>query len=316
MTDTATEPAPPAQAPPMAAGSLPPLQRHQHLEADTFCVGCGYNLHGQPVTRDDRLGIFVCRCPECGRYHPAGIGVTAASAWTSRLATALLIFWVLFVLHAVAWIGAGFIAIAVMHVETFTFSKTVAPDGREVVWAELPAPAATAGAGIPAVPGGWTAVYKGTTQPAVSYGNVRVVNRYTGVAARQGLLALLMYVLAAAGIGLGTGVLLVTFLWHWRRRHYAWPMVLLPTLAAVLFLLLIHLNDWGGQWSHIYGWVVSRAAGYAALEAAFIGVGIVIGRPIARGLLRMFIPPRPRQHFAFLWRADGLTMPPATPATR
>ena len=33
--------------------------------------------------------------------------------------------------------------------------------------------------------------------------------------------------------------------------------------------------------------------------------------PIARTLLRMFIPPKPRQHFAFLWAADGKTMPAA-----
>src|SRR5690348_9086636 len=69
-----------------------------HMQTDTFCEGCGYNLHTQAVMRDQRLGIIVCRCPECGRFAPAGQGATATRVWLNRAATLFLTLWVLFVM--------------------------------------------------------------------------------------------------------------------------------------------------------------------------------------------------------------------------
>ena len=99
MSDLVAEPLPPPQ----------PHERHAQLETDLFCEQCGYNLHGQIVTRDPRLGFMVCRCPECGRFHPAGHRTTAASLWRSRLAAGLLLLWILIVLTAwfFATLGLG-----------------------------------------------------------------------------------------------------------------------------------------------------------------------------------------------------------------
>src|SRR5262245_23177127 len=127
MTETATDPLPP----------LRPREKHARLAVDTFCAECGYNLHSQEVTRDERLGIFVCRCPECGRFHPAGLGMTATRIWMQRLATVLLVFWILFVLHALFWIVMGMGAVMVGHVEIFSFRKMVATDGRDVEWVQV-----------------------------------------------------------------------------------------------------------------------------------------------------------------------------------
>src|SRR5438093_4740973 len=110
MTDTLTDPLPP----------LKPQEKHARLEVDVFCVECGYNLHSQTVVRDERLGIFVCRCPECGRFHPAGVGVTATTTWAARLATMLLAFWVLIVLFALFWVVIGLGAVQVAFVEDLT----------------------------------------------------------------------------------------------------------------------------------------------------------------------------------------------------
>src|SRR3954464_13465182 len=111
MSDTITDPLP----------KLPPVRQHMRLEVDTFCVECGYNLHGQTVNRDERLGIFVCRCPECGRFHPAGVGVTATNVWLRRLATVLLAFWVLVVLFGLFWVVMGMGAVQVSFVEDMTY---------------------------------------------------------------------------------------------------------------------------------------------------------------------------------------------------
>jgi len=288
---------------------LPPLQRFQQLEVDTFCTNCGYNLHGQPVTRDPNLGLFVCRCPECGQHHPAGVGVTAASLWMSRLATALLALWVLIVLNAIFWTCVGTGALTLWHIEMFTNTTMVAPDGREVEYAEIPAPAgAAAGAGT-----SWTPVYKGTTQPAV--GEVRRLRTLEFPPEQRNPLwrrrAFELNVLCAAAVAFASGVLVVVFMWHWRRRRYG-LVTLLPFLVAGVVVALMYATDLDDEYGEVRGWLVSRSIAYATLEAAFLVIGMLIGRPIARGLLRMFIPPKVRQHFAFLWRIDGKTPPPAS----
>jgi hypothetical protein len=69
--------------------------RSTQIEADVFCASCGYNLHGQKIWLDERLGFLVCQCPECGRYHPAANGSSANSIWLSRFATGMLIVWII-----------------------------------------------------------------------------------------------------------------------------------------------------------------------------------------------------------------------------
>ena len=285
---------------PVKLPPLTPLQRHQQLEVDAFCPHCGYNLHGQPVTRDERLGIFVCRCPECGRFHPAGAGASAASAWGARLASALLVFWVLFVLHAVFWICMGVGGVAVLHLETFSYRRLLAADGREVLYGPLPAPGGGSTYGV---------VYKGTTQPAAVNKAVRTprpLSEYLPPDDWRLPICLGM----AALIGLATGVLLVTFLWHWRRSNYLWVLLLPLIVNAVTGLFMA--TEFGDDYTALRGWMGRWLLAYSVLEAAAIAVGILIGRPIARGLLNMFIPPKPRQHLAFLWRCDGKTPPAAT----
>ncbi len=60
-----------------------------YIQTDTFCDHCHYNLHGRPVTRDERLGILIMQCPECGAFLPAGHTTTASKPWLNRLTTLL-----------------------------------------------------------------------------------------------------------------------------------------------------------------------------------------------------------------------------------
>ena len=106
-------------------------------------------------------------------------------------------------------------------------------------------------------------------------------------------------------------MLLVAFVWHWPRRRYALVM-LLPFAIAVCVVGIFYLTDGDDEYGGLRGWILSRSLRYAAVEAACFALGIWIGRPVARGLVRMFIPPKPRQHFAFLWRIDGKTPPMVT----
>jgi hypothetical protein len=65
-------------------------QRMGTIQTDTFCAGCGYNLFSQGVVRDPNTRILLCRCPECGKFTPAGVATIADSAWR-RAAGGLLI---------------------------------------------------------------------------------------------------------------------------------------------------------------------------------------------------------------------------------
>ena len=288
--------------------NVPPLQRQGQIETDTFCDGCGYNLHGQPVARDPRLGLMVCRCPECGGWHAAGKGTTAASLWLSRVATLALVLWVQFVLFAAFWLCMGLGAVQVVHVDEFSYRHWVAADGRDVERSNVINP----GAGQT----GW--VYKGTTQPA---NPTRLVRRpdppaddMLNAARRREQLIIGSVILTVSDLALGIvgGMLLVTFFWHWKRQRYRFVLLLPFAVAGVVLAGMFVLDD---DYDAIRGWAVSRVFTHAALQAMFMYVGILIGRPMARGLLRMIIPPRPRQVFAFLWRADGKPMPGAAPAS-
>ncbi len=98
---------------------------------------------------------------------------------------------------------------------------------------------------------------------------------------------------------------------HWRRRWYyvaAITIAVVPT-GFIIVLLLLYEDGRGPQWAYpfLYGLLVVQVLGGA--------FGALVGRPVARGLVRMFLPPRARQALAFLWTADG-KIPPTTATDR
>ena len=76
------------------------------IETDRYCEGCGYNLRTQAVCRDPRTQILLCRCPECGRYHPAAGASSAAHPWLGRLLTLATGIWVVLLVSIL--VGWGF----------------------------------------------------------------------------------------------------------------------------------------------------------------------------------------------------------------
>lgn len=298
MTETiVTDPPPP----------LKPGERYVQIETDTFCAGCGYNLHSQPVTRDERLGIFICRCPECGKFHPAGTAITASRPWLSRFAAMLLVFWVLFVLHALFWVCMGLGATDYAAIELMTYRKFVASDGSDAEYANVPMGTGGATRYVP--------VKKGTTQPIV--GGLHMV--YTlkrpppggpWGQMNQPWWAPMLMAGIGAGIGLISGALIVIFLWHWPRRRYKWAM-LLPFAVAAFMAAMYFFDE---SFDLIRPWAMGLTLAMAVLQAAFLLIGTLVGRKCARVMLNVFVPPQPRQHFNFLWRVDGKTPRPATVA--
>jgi hypothetical protein len=219
----------------------------------------------------------------------------ATRPWMQRLATMLLVLWVLIVLFAIFWIIMGLGAIQVGYAETFTYRRQESLDGRAVEWSQVPG-------------AGWQTVYKGTTQPVAQWRQIRTLgppgpNEWVPTKWDR-----LPFHLGAASLGFVTGMLMVMFLWHWKKSRYVLAMIL-PFVVAAFVCVIFSFDE---EYAGIYSWLLRVVFGYAALECAFMGLGILLGRKIARGLLRMFVPPKPRQHFAFLWSIDGKKMTPAT----
>ena len=295
---------------------LSPMQRRGVIEVDTFCTGCHYNLHGQAVTVDDRLGIPVCRCPECGRFHPAGVGVTASGVWVRRLATVLLFNWVGIVLVGTLTLCFFLGLLSAGSVGIYQYGAQVTPDGRPVEYRPM-----TAKGGL----SGYQYVIAGTDTPVprvvfaerlhpifppAAAGDDRGVNvapnPYTE-SQRASPGPVPWYWLSGGSLALGAlaGALCVSLLWHWPRRRYLWCL-LLPAAAAGVLMALYATAD---EFFLIRGEAIGRAAVQLAIQCVGVGVGIGVGRPIARAVVRTVVPPKPRQALAFLWQVDGKALP-------
>lgn len=240
-----------------------------HIQTDTFCEGCGYNLHTQAVMRDHRLGIMVCRCPECGRFAAAGQATPAARPWLNRLVVMLLVAWVLFILALFALCTAFLGMSAYGHVMN------------NVRWVSTHVP----------------------NVPAQTYYRYVIVVPAAGdkeAATRQLVEQVVMGALAAA-LGAFTGGLFSVVLWHlkWPWRALAW----LPPIVGCSFAAFVWLNDPAALF--IWQWGLRWITTYLVLECVAIGAGLMFGRSIVRGVLGILLPPGPLQHLAFLWTVDG-----------
>ncbi len=316
--------------------ALPPMSetaQYGVLETDHFC-DCGYNLHGQRVEQDERLGFTVVRCTECGRWHPAGHGSSSTRVWLRRLATLLLTLWI-FVL-----LGVGFALTATTMGLSFGFYNEYTTEGmydsntgRQVhqqseyirnddgsgyrrftyTFADTgePVPPPTDSTLVDAednqryyderqIPT-WKAQRPSDADDANSsskaydpytYYPYRYPTWRTG-AAIGGFTALGAFVF---------GVIQAGIMWHLR-----WPAKLIPVLlvSSAAFGWFVFMAT-AGNWQEPV-WEVIWVAAAVVIGGFFVGwtLGLVVGRPIMRGVTRLIIPSKPRQAFAHLWHVDG-----------
>ena len=331
-----------------------PGERYGVIETDQFCP-CGYNLHNARVERDERLGLPVVRCPECGRFAAAGAGSSAQSVWLRRLGTLLLFVWALLLAAVAVAASLATWGISTGHYYEFTTDARIDPDtGRVVVerWVkldldpdgELPEGVGTTTNWQTDEPMTYTYRYTfadtGEPVPAPSTDRVRidddgqrfydpvriphsvapedreldspmVFNPYGGYTTYYAGAPTWRSTLGFSGGmvigGLILGVLQAAALWHLRWPAKLIPPMLVAALAVGLWLIERSIE---GQLGAYANEVIVQTLLTVPL-ALLVGwiVGLLIGRPVARGVARLIVPPKPRQSLAFLWHADGKTMP-------
>lgn len=281
------------------------------IETDAFCEDCGFNLRTQKVWRDERLAISVCRCPECGRHHAAGMRTTAGSAWARRAALGGLVVWLIVQLAFVVGVFFAFVGFAAAASEGLVTADHMTLDGRPVMVRH-----------IPTAPPGYE-FSLGEDQPfnipasEVVYGK-RVAPWLFGQQMKEGEYRFVTPIQAAsiaaifATLTLAAGVALASLSWFW-RRGMKWLWLLIPALSTLLVVTLVSQeNNNGSAWTKV-PWSNSNVeaklmAAVGVLLAITMAIGLAIGLPVARFVVSVFIPPKARQLFAFLWHCDGKTM--------
>jgi hypothetical protein len=249
------------------------------IECDTFCAHCGYNLFSLAVTRDDRLDIPVVRCPECGKFHAAGIATGAGRLWLHRLAAFLLAAWISFLLLSLLAFAILCGCLDSLKIEPF------------LQWHQNTGPV---------VPGAFNWYYE-LRQPASA-------EEYWALWLGDRLVDSLAFLLGSLA-----GLAFVSSLSHLKKRWTA-ALVCAP-LAALGVVILIYYSDRTYYPDSMLPWFAQRFAFVLVLQCAGILAGARFGRPLARTTLRILLPRRLLQHLHFLWHADQLTPPPINPTT-
>jgi hypothetical protein len=262
-----------------------PIDHLPQLRGDTLCQGCGYNLRGQMIVTGSDLDFAICRCPECGRFHPAGVNVVPLKRGVRNLCGISAIVWVLmciFGLCVASWV-AGVAQYA--YLETFTHFGYLMPDGRMVDDPGLN----RAGSIRLRVP---------------STGNK--IDTYTDpLGLRPAWVYYLPFVFFSVLFSLWAGCFIAIAFWKSSLR------VILP-MAAPFAIGAIVYSQWRLEQGvkYLFHWSILHLVYWALLDLTFLAIGLLVGRKIGRLGAPILLAPNLRQHAAVLWFADRKPMPP------
>lgn len=244
-----------------------------YIETDRYCDYCGYNLRTQPVVREPHTQFLVARCPECGRFHSASEHSSAGRLWLRRLATLLLFLWIIVVAHA----GAGVLL-------------------AQGAWGMLTLEELTHYRRVPL-----------TTNPTAKTQRYSYTREVDPEVPYFGLFMMLILGASGATAGLG-GLLAVVIFHHWRR----WVCILLALIFPPLVAAVV-AAAWRADVPQLFDWSLPYLGAHASVQILGGLLGVVFGRPLARVIVRVVLPPRVRPALSFLWLVDGKPMPAGSP---
>jgi hypothetical protein len=118
---------------------------------------------------------------------------------------------------------------------------------------------------------------------------------------------LLLMVLASAGslaVGYLAVALATVLCHHWRRWGYILHATVFPLAVAATLGVILHPAP-----ARIRDFAYPYCAWFVGLQLLGGVLAVSTGRPVARGLARLLLPPGWRANLAPLWSADGLEPP-------
>ncbi|MBX3401935.1 MAG: hypothetical protein KF699_00850 [Phycisphaeraceae bacterium] len=295
----------PPPAPPTAPGAPAPSargpaeQRVSLLAADRACTRCAFNLVGQSIVRESHYGLLIIRCPECGTVASLQ-EYPLLGRWANRWAALLAGLWFLV-------ITAGTLAVAgVITGFTFGVSQSAAERVVETIKSAYIAHETARGTDPNAI--NWWWITDPTWWPAQDKRKI--------IADAGGWFGAIRW--RAFAIWLAGGTVLFTFAAAWAvlMSHRRGVRLVLTTLPMILFAMLFWaLSQTGGStFSSVYDlaagmlWPVVLPMSLAC-AAVSLCAGVLLGRPLARIVVRAALPPRLRVPLGWLWTCDGLAPP-------
>ncbi|HCT46619.1 MAG: hypothetical protein CMJ35_04540 [Phycisphaerae bacterium] len=283
---------------------LPDRAQPDQIRADRACIGCGFNLYGQTVTREEHYGLAIARCPECGTVA-ALQQYPLMSHWVNRFRAILAGLYLMLLL--------GTLALSTMIVSGFAFALTEMasqPLGdfigiQYTQWQQSqaeqngnPVQTYTVGRWMTLTPDWIDEHLDGAID---SYGSL------WGQINPDAFLLLLPAGLVSVLVGMYWSVALLGATW---RRAFLIPMV--GALIGAVFVIGANIDPGtypqaSDQAMRLYlPRIVSAVMLY---QIAMMGLGVFIGRPVARFAVCMALPPRSRVPLGVLWTRDGLPLP-------
>jgi hypothetical protein len=279
------------------------------------CIHCGYGLTGQPVLRDEAYGLMLARCPECGRM--ACFEQESLLGRSGRFAAAgLAILWIATL--AATWLAGGSATAGFAEVTGWLASDryqsalraefSQAAEGAEPAATVQQPPVPTRpGRVIIGRPGGLDfATWWASQNPA---DRLAAAGGWRSAVQWNFLWLWIPLVLGTAAIGAFWSVALHRV--RGGRLVTVSLLIMAPAIAiATANMLSWHQRDvgWAGDVAMRQLGVPTFVASLVVALAATTG-GLLVGRRLTRGVLRLTVPQRLRGALAPLWLTDGREPP-------
>lgn len=279
-------------------------QRVSNLVGDRLCATCGYNLTGQAVLREPHYNMLIVRCPECAAVASVQ-EYPLLGRWANRWAALGAGVWMLIVVGLWIGTGAAIFGFSIGTTETAAWKYSQFISNKYEVWRTQSSGQTQGQVTIVRNVNDWQTWWKQQDRDAL----FAEAGGWLGAVHWPSLLLWMPYAAVAFTLGCVWAAILIGR--NWRGRMVA--MLLIMTVA--LFFSSISYLEWQND---LYGW--SWNSGRQELGPTFLGMslvfgaivlsaGLLVGRSIIRGLIRLLLPPRMRNSLAMLWTADGLKPP-------
>ncbi|MFG0300004.1 MAG: hypothetical protein ACF8K1_10435 [Phycisphaerales bacterium JB047] len=293
----------------MAESTQQHLRDDEHpdqIRADRACIGCGFNLFGQTVTKEEQYGLAIARCPECGTVA-ALQQYPLMSHWVNRFRAILAGLYLMLLL--------GTLALSAMIVSGFSFAVTNTASERlgdylglsYMNWEKGQAAQTNQNAAVQYNGSGrWMSL----SQVWVDEHLDEAVDSFGGLWANINPDAF-VFILPVGLVSILIGVYWsVTLLGATRMR--AWLVPVLAAMIGAVFVIGMNMDPGtypqaSDQALRLY---LPRIVPVVMLyQIILMGLGVLIGRPVARFAVCMALPPRSRVPLGVLWTRDGLELP-------
>jgi hypothetical protein len=279
------------------------------IRADRACAGCGFNLFGQSVTKEEHYGLAVARCPECGTVA-ALQQYPAMTHWVNRFRMIIGAFYILILLAF--FVGSTFAVSGFMFgstnvasdrlsdylVDDYTAWIAVQNGEAETIEQALAAPSTTRY---------W---YSNMDRKYASDRFDQAVDNFGSLWSNMDReWVIIMVPAACVCFAFGT-FWSITLLGCTRKRALLVPLVSCMIGATVTFgvnqidLVNASVRDIATQ---LYIPVVVPIV--LIIELVAIAAGIFLGRKLARFVIRIALPARARVPFSIFWARDELELP-------